>query len=251
LTLLVLFNLLAPIGWRIGIVRVEDVAIGGGVSLAVGLLFWPRGAAAELGRSLSRAYTDSVRYLAAAVAYGVGRCDASGPGTEVPRDQAVQAAAAARRLDDTFRGYLAERGAKPVPLAEVASLVTGVAGVRLAADAVLDLWNGDGAGGGDRAVARRELLAAADQVTGWYSRFAASLSGSGAVPEPIPSDHLAEGRLVQAVSQDLRDGDGHATATGVRVIWTGDHLDAVRRLEALLVPPAQATLSSRERVATG
>jgi hypothetical protein len=247
LTLLVLFNLLAPIGWRIGLVRVEDVAIGGGVSLAVGLLFWPRGAAAELGRSLSRAYTDSVHYLAAAVAYGVGRCDASGPSSEVPRDQAVQAAAAARRLDDTFRGYLAERGAKPAPLAEVASLVSGVAGVRLAADAVLDLWNGDGAGGGDRAVARRELLAAADQVTGWYNRFAASLSGSGAVPEAIPSDGLAEGRLVAAVSQDLRDGDGHETATGVRVIWTGDHLDAVRRLEELLVPPAQATLSARER----
>ena len=43
------------------------------------------------------------------------------------------------RLDDTFRGYLAERGAKKVPLAEVTALVTGVAGLRLAADAVIDL----------------------------------------------------------------------------------------------------------------
>jgi len=37
--------------------------------------------------------------------------------------------------------------------------VTGVAGLRLAADALLDLWDETGAGGGDRSAARRELLA--------------------------------------------------------------------------------------------
>ncbi len=78
-TLLILFNILAPAGWRIGIVRIEDVALGGAVSLAVGLLFWPRGAAAALGRALSAAYVDSAAYLSSAVAYGVGRCDASTP----------------------------------------------------------------------------------------------------------------------------------------------------------------------------
>jgi hypothetical protein len=242
LTLLVLFNLLVPAGWTIGLVRVEDVAIGGAVSLLVGVLFWPRGARAELGRALARAYRDSIRYLADAVAYGVGRCDAAGPEARAPREQALRAAAASRRLDDTFRGYLAERGAKPVPLAEMTRLVTGVAGVRLAADAVLDLWNGDGARSGDRAAARRELLAAADHVTGWYDRFAASLTGGGPVPEPTLADGAADGRLVDAVANDLRDGDGNATATGIRVIWTGDHLDAVRRLEGMLVGPAQAAL---------
>ena len=74
----------------------------------------------------------------------------------------MRAAAAARRLDDTFRGYLTERGAKPIPLAEVTGLVTGVAGVRLAADAVLELWDGDGDAEGDRSAARRELQSAAD-----------------------------------------------------------------------------------------
>ena len=36
MTLLILFNLLAPAGWQVGLVRVEDVAIGGAVSLASG-----------------------------------------------------------------------------------------------------------------------------------------------------------------------------------------------------------------------
>ena len=118
LTLLVLFNLLVPVGWKLGLVRIEDVAIGGAVSLAVGLLFWPRGARAELRRALGRAYIDSSSYLAEAVAYGVACCDAADLAATAPRALAAEAAASARRLDDTFRGYLAERGAKKVPLAE-------------------------------------------------------------------------------------------------------------------------------------
>jgi hypothetical protein len=177
------------------------------------------------------------------VAYGVGRCDAAVPAPAPPVEQATQAAASARRLDDTFRGYLAERGAKPLPMAEVTALVTGVVGLRLAGDAVLQLWDGDAADGGDRAAARRELLSGSDTVRGWYARFAESLAGRGAVPEPLTDNTGADGRLVDAVGHDLRDRDGHATATAVRVIWTGDHLDAARRLQATLVEPAQAAVA--------
>ena len=245
LTLMILFNLIAPAGWQIGLVRIEDIAIGGAVSLLVGLMLWPRGAGVALGRALSAAYTDSVSYLTGAVAYGLGRCDSGGPAPGLPEQQATQAAAAARRLDDTFRGYLAERGAKPLPLAEVTALVTGIVGLRLAGDAVLQLWDGDTSSGGDRAAARRELLAGSDTVRGWYARFAESLVGQGAVPEPLSADSVADGRLVNAVGHDLRDTDGHATATAVRVIWTGDHLDAVRRLQAMLVGPAEQAVAER------
>ena len=125
LTLVILFNILQPAGWRVGLVRVEDVAIGCAVSVAVGLLFWPRGAAAALGRALSEAYADSARYLAAAVAFGLACCDNGTPWRPPPAGEATRAAAASRRLDDAFRSYLAERGAKPVPLAEVTGLLTG------------------------------------------------------------------------------------------------------------------------------
>ncbi|MFL5865375.1 MAG: FUSC family protein [Solirubrobacteraceae bacterium] len=243
LTLMILFNLLAPAGWQFGLVRIEDILIGGAVSLAVGLMLWPRGAGAALGRALSSAYADSVSYLTGAVAYGVGRCDSGGSAPGPPVAQAAQAAAAARRLDDTFRGYLAERGAKPLPMAEVTALVTGVVGLRLAGDAVLQLWDGDAAGGGDRAAARRELLSGSDTLRGWYARFAESLVGQAAVPEPLSLDAVADGRLVNAVAHDLRDHDGRATATAVRVIWTGDHLDAVRRLQTMLVGPAAAAVA--------
>jgi uncharacterized membrane protein YccC len=244
LTLLILFNILQPEGWKIGLVRIEDVALGGAVSLAVGLLFWPRGAAAALGRALADAYVASANYLARAVDFGMSRCDASGSSADAPTDDAADAAAAARRLDDTYRGYLAERGSKPVPMAEMTALVTGVVGLRLAADAVLDLWQRGDSPGGDRTAARRELLASTESMTGWYKGFAACLTGEAAVPLPLMHDGQADVRLVNAVSHDLRGEDGRATATGVRMIWTGDHLDATRRLQRTLVEPARAAQSA-------
>ena len=155
LVLVILFNIIAPLGWRVGLVRVEDIAIGCAVSLAVGLLFWPRGAAASLGQALAEAYTYSARYLASAVEFGMRHCDAAVAPGPAPNEEAVRAAAASRRLDDTFRGYLSERGSKPLPLAEVTGLLSGVVGLRLAADAVLELWSRDDLEpGGDRGAAR-------------------------------------------------------------------------------------------------
>ena len=242
LTLVFLFNIIQPAGWQVGLLRVEDIAIGCAVSVAVGLLFWPRGARAALRRALADAYVDSADYLASAVDFGMLRCDPGASSAAVPMQDAARAAATARRLDDTFRGYLAERGAKPVPLAEVTSLVTGVGGLRLAADAVLDLWQReDGANTGDRAQARRELLRASELVKAWYDDLAKSLVDGGELREPLAHDRVADGRLVDAVRHDLRSADGRASATAVRMIWTGDHLDAARRLQRIIVGPARAT----------
>src|SRR6201999_3572994 len=103
----------------------------------------------------------------------------------------------------------------------VTSLVTGVSGLRLAGDAVLDLWDGDASGGGDRSAARREVLASSTLMTGWYLTFAGSLEGRGDVPTPLPQDAVADGRLVEAVSHDLRSEDGQATATAGGRVSTG------------------------------
>jgi uncharacterized membrane protein YccC len=245
LTVLIIFNILRPVGWSLGLVRIEDVALGCAVSLVVGLLLWPRGAAAALGRALSQAYTDCAAYLARTVDYGVGRCDASAVAAVEPVDEASRAAASSRRLDDTFRGYLSERGAKPLALAEITHLLTGVVALRLAGDAVLELWSRADAAGAERGAARRELVEGALRLTGWYGDFATSLAGGYAIPDPLPPDEVANGRLVEAVRRDLRDEDGQATATAVRVIWTGDHLDAARRLQNTLVAPARAAVEGR------
>ena len=112
LTLVILYNILEPAGWRVGLVRVEDIALGCAVSLLVGMLLWPRGAGAALARALADAYEEGAAYLTAAVAFGMGRCDAGFPVHDAPDAEAARAAASARRLDDAFRTFLAERGAK-------------------------------------------------------------------------------------------------------------------------------------------
>jgi uncharacterized membrane protein YccC len=237
-TLVLLFNLVAPTGWRVGLYRIEDIALGCGVSLLVGLLFWPRGAAAALRQALAEAYAESADYLAAAVAFGLGRCDNTGTSHPEPTSEAIRAASASRRLDDAFRTYLTERGSKRLPLARVAASVTGVAGVRLAGDAILDLWRDhDIATDGDRSAARQELSRSSKVLDNWYHELGRKLVAQQDLPEPLPSDAVADGRLVDAVRRDLSDGAGKATATAIRMIWTGDYLDSIRRLQPDIVEP--------------
>jgi fusaric acid resistance family protein len=238
-TIVLLFNIIQPAGWRVGLVRVEDVALGCAVSLAVGVLFWPRGAGAALGRALSEAYVESARFLAAAVGFALGCCDVGVPSRPAPSVESQRAAAAAQRLDDAFRSYLAERGAKPVSLAEVSGLVAGVVNLRLTSEAVLDLWDEEGGDSrDDRTAARSELLGSTASVEGWYESLASSLAGHGAVPAALELDEAANARLVEVVRRDL-GGASEAVAIAVRILWTGDHLDAARRLQAGLVAPAR------------
>ncbi|MFB7796115.1 FUSC family protein [Streptomyces sp. NPDC056086] len=247
LTLVILFDIAQPADLSVVLFRIEDIALGCAVSLVVGLLFWPRGASAALARALAEAYVDSARYVLGAVGYAVSCCTVRPETIEHPQE-GRRAAAAARRLDDAFRTYLAERGAKDVSLCETTTLITGVVGLRLAADAVLELWRR--APGGrpleDRDAAQRELLVMAERIFRWYESLAEGLESKGQVPEPLDSDREHNARLVEAVRRDLRDADGRATGTGIRIIWTGDHLEAVRRLQS---PIAAAAGHADARVA--
>jgi hypothetical protein len=242
--LFILFNILAPAGWQIGLVRLEDVALGGASSLVIGLLFWPRGAGAALGRALADSYAEAARYLASAVSRAVTCCAPGMPGSEsppVPPAEAARAAAAARRLDDTFRTFLAERGPKRIGLSGVTTLVNGPLELRLAADAILALWRGEDEAEmtQSRVAAARELLARARELQDWYGQLQGALAHGAPLPDAAAADPLGDERLVATIDHDLRSEDGSATAAAVRVLWTGDHLDAVRRLQAALVQPAR------------
>ena len=210
LTLLILFNILAPEGWQIGLVRIEDVAIGGAVSLAVGLavLAARRRRRARPG-ARRRVRRQRARTWPARCGSASGRCDRSGAAAPAPTDEAIRAAAASRRLDDTFRTYLAERGAKPVPLAEVTAWSPASSGLRLAGDAVLDLWQrrrraprrprrGPPGAGGD--------AASDDRLVPRLRRERSP--AAGAVPDPLTADDARGRRLVEAVDHDLRGRTG-------------------------------------------
>jgi len=237
-TLVVLFNILEPAGWKVGLVRVEDVAIGCAISLLVGLLFWPRGAAAALRQALADAYAVCAGYVDEAV-----ECGLQPPAEHLPRpaDGAgrARAAAAARRLDDAFRTYLCERAAKPVPVAAVARLVSGVTALRVNGGALRELWRGGHAVPPGAAAARDELRRASHVLRDWYGALAQGISGPAAVPKPLDGDDAAAARLVEALHRQFGGNPSPDAPAVVHLIWTADHLDALRRLQVLLVDPAR------------
>jgi hypothetical protein len=237
-TVLILYNIIEPAGWQIGIVRVEDVVIGCAVSLLVGLLFWPHGAASALSRSLSEALSDSARYLGKAVDYGVSRCDRVPIPASLPAGEARRAAAASRRLDDAFRNYLAERGTKRLSLADLTALLDAVAELRLTGDAVLDLWSTVGPRAeGDRAQARREVRGTAERMTMWFAEAAEALVGEGEPPPPAGRDDASGTRLVAALGRDLDGDNERGAAAAVRMIWTAQHVETARHLEIGVAGP--------------
>jgi hypothetical protein len=131
---LVLFNIIAPTGWKVGILRIEDVAVGFAISLGVGLVFWPRGAAALLRQNLAAAYSRSADYVAAMVEQLSGL-----DGGANPSRAELAAISAIRRLDDSYSQYLAERSAQRVDPERVSRMVGGVAKVLRAGESLAAL----------------------------------------------------------------------------------------------------------------
>jgi uncharacterized membrane protein YccC len=236
-TLVVLFNILEPAGWKVGLVRVEDVATGCAISLLVGLLFWPRGAAAALRRALGEAYTVCAGDVDEAVERGLQAPADGGPTSE--GSGRAPAAAAARRLDDAFRTYLCERAAKPMPVAAVARLVSGVTALRVNGAALRELWRGGQTVPPGAVAARDDLRRASHVLRDWYGELAQGIAGPAAVPEPLDGDDDAAARLVESLHRQLGGDSGQEGAAVVHLIWTADHLDALRRLQVQLVDPAR------------
>ena len=128
----VLFNLLQPVGWKLGLLRVQDVAIGCAVSLVVGVLFWPRGASSVVGDDLADAFRRGTAYLTQAVDWALGtRRD--------PPDTASAAVTAGIRLDEALRGYLVEQGAKRLSKEDLWTLVVATKQLRLSAASLASL----------------------------------------------------------------------------------------------------------------
>ncbi|MEA2202299.1 MAG: hypothetical protein QOI89_2895 [Solirubrobacteraceae bacterium] len=217
-TIAVLFNLLAPVGWKVGVLRIEDVAIGCGVSIAAGILFWPRGLASLVGDDLADAFRSGASYLAQAVEW------ASGSRTGEP-DGAMAATAAGLRLDDALRAFLAEQGSKRIDKHELWRLVGGSMKLRLTAHLVAGLPP-DTTG---TAAARNALAHRADTLTAWYERLA----------EQVGRPHQRPVASLQAPVFGTADVVLGPSASHYG-IWLCEHLDHLSEgLGELLQPAAR------------
>ncbi len=245
----VLFNLLNPVGWSVGVVRIEDVAIGCGVSLLTGFLIWPRGASAVLREALGGAYVLAARYLDLAIS---SRLEGGDPAPL--HETAAEASDAALRLDETVREYLGENSSAHEDLDALAQLVGGATRVRR----VARLFDN---------AAELAPLAPLDPEAGWVARLRAPLDqmrsarrawfeGFGAAvfagtmpppaepeaPEPSagPASRLARrpGPLLELDGE--RDAAG--IPAGLPIAWAERHLEGLLELEPPLTAAARAVL---------
>ena len=162
----VLFNLLQPVGWKLGLLRVQDVAMGCAVSLVVGVLFWPRGASSVVGDDLADAFRRGAAYLTQAVDWALGtRRD--------PPDTAVAAVTAGIRLNEALRGYLAEQGAKRLSKEDLWMLVVATMQLRLTATSLASLQALEPARHHHPGMARAALEHDMADLAGFYERVAA------------------------------------------------------------------------------
>ena len=224
--LFILFNIIQPVGWRVGVVRVEDVAIGFAISLGVGVLFWPRGASALLRDDLAAAYARGADYVVAAARELIegGR---DRPAAERSADTAVH------RLDDAFRQYLAERSATEFNIEDVAGLVGGASRVRRAGQSLASL-----AGMADGNVrlddCGRNLDRELHAFQAWFVSLGYALVNVRPVPPPHIRDADGRARLLECVRDAARSRDKATLHGALRLLWASQHLDNLWRLEARL-----------------
>ncbi|HUA02751.1 MAG TPA: FUSC family protein [Solirubrobacteraceae bacterium] len=221
----ILFNLIVPVGWTVGVVRIEDVALGCLVSAVIGTLFWPRGVSSVVGDDLADAFRTGASYLTQAVQW------ATGARAETP-DTAVPAGTAGVRLDEGLRGFLAEQGSKRIAKQDLWRLVGGSLRLRLTAHAVSEM-PGDAAGLDEaRAVLERRTTTLAS----WYDGLAEQVGRPNhrAVSELEPPSLAAAGVV------DETSGSYYG-------VWLCEHLDHLSQHTVDLVKPGVAVANLRRR----
>jgi uncharacterized membrane protein YccC len=247
-TVVVLFNLLAPAGWTVGLLRIQDVAIGCAVSAVVGILFWPRGAGGVVGDDLADAYRRGGTYLTQAVDWALGLRGRA-------PDSAVAAVTAGIRLDDALRAYLAEQGSKQVPKEDLWRLVMASMRLRLTAYSLATLRaRGDPAHRDapqhvdDVRAGLRQLAA---DLSGFYERIAVQVGKPGrektALTEvPVPSEF--DGSAVDGESGGGRGGgDGGPPPHYHRhTLWVREHLHHLGE-HAVAVPEPALHVAEQRR----
>jgi uncharacterized membrane protein YccC len=199
-TIAVLYNLIAPVGWKVGELRVEDVAIGVAVSALVGVFFWPRGVTAVVAKDLADAFHSGGVYLVQATAWALGI-------RREPPDGAARAVAAGNRLDDALRGLLSEQGTKRVPKEDLWRLEGATLRLRLMAYALAREVSPQRV----RGEGPRTVMAESVRLAGEYDTLATRL---GHMPGTV-AEELA--------GLDLGASD-HSNDNG-QLVWIRLHLD--------------------------
>ncbi|CAJ1510216.1 FUSC family protein [[Mycobacterium] burgundiense] len=131
---LIVFNLINPSGWQVGLIRIEDIVVGGAVGLVVSLLLWPRGSGRAVSAAIDAAYDVGTRYLRTAVSRVT-----HGTSAAAVDELSHQALTASRTVDSAVRQYLSDNGGPRDHRAPVIRRANRAIRLRGAADLIADI----------------------------------------------------------------------------------------------------------------
>jgi len=261
-TIVVLFNLLQPVGWTVGLLRIEDVAIGCAVSLAVGVLFWPRGVSLVVAADLADAFRSGAAFLTQAVEWALSEL-------LVPPSAGFTAATAAVRLDDAVRGYFTEQGSKRVSKEDLWTLVNASSRLRLTAYTLASLRtavaaDGEGPGtaclplAGSEGYAGAPACSSLRMVTADLAAFYSAIADEVGTGGRSPGGQLTAVPLPALVGPAMprRVGDVPGTAETIapayqlphpHLLWVQEHLHHLSVSAQTVSEPALRIAEIRQR----
>jgi uncharacterized membrane protein YccC len=225
INLIIVFNLISPAGWQVGIVRIEDLLIGAFISLLVGVLLWPGGARRELARALASVYRGLIEYLD----HGFDRVLGFSPAGD--RDPARQAVVRARdRADAAFDTFLSERGGGAFDQDTATFLLSSANHALLAGDLLEVISGVMGYQAGTCADGAQEVDDQVGTLLAAYRRLADLLNLS-----PVTHEHedVSPSALRQAELGCLRRWQSDATVGrgAMAVVMAGEWVQNLARLE--------------------
>jgi uncharacterized membrane protein YccC len=222
IVLTIVYNLIVPVGWTIGVVRIEDVAIGLGVSIVAGVLFWPRGASAVVRGDLSDAFHYDGLFLVQSTAWALGR-------RASPPEAGQDAARADIRLGDAIRALMVEQGVRHLPQEDAWLLVASVGRLRQTARSLAHALPHSPVGDGESL----HLLERSVRLAGVCDAYASRIA-----PRPATVAQELSGLGLLAPTP-ITPATGYAR-------WIGEHLDEVHdELDALGDPVARVGESAK------
>jgi uncharacterized membrane protein YccC len=137
MAVLIILNLIAPTGWRLGVLRIEDITAGAAVAMVASLLLWPRGARASVYAVIDAAIDIGSRYLRAAVLRATRGAleDTDDKVAALSHDALV----VGRTVDDAVRQYLSETGIEADLRSPVVRAANRTVRLRRTADIIADI----------------------------------------------------------------------------------------------------------------
>ncbi len=125
----ILLNLIDPVGWSLGLVRVERVALGAAVSVVAALVLWPRGITRALANAVGAEYRAVIAYAREMLHEVLGAPEAADP------SRLRRTALSARMLaEGEFSDVMNARGSRSVPVDIWAHLISAPLALLLGGD---------------------------------------------------------------------------------------------------------------------